>query len=430
MTTKGRSLENVVIVGASAAGLSAADGLREGGYDGRIVILGDEQHEPYDRPTLSKKLLVSQGEPQLHALRTPERLEADGVTLLLGHRAVGLDVDRHYVVTENGDAVPWDAVIITTGSRPRTLVTTEAETLPVLRTPADLGLLREAAARYGQVTLIGAGLIGLEIASSLSGHHVEVTVINDLELPLRNILGEPVAEQVRELHRRHGVDLLLGVSVESVSGGPGSYSVQLSDGSNHRTSFILVGIGVEANDEWLDGSGVALDAGVVVDAAGRASVPGVWAAGDVARLLSHPSLPESTRVEHWTHAIEHGRHVGLNVARGSHADYAAVPYFWTEQYGRRFHGYGRIRPGDTAQLVEGALDEEEYLVLYGSGEELHAVVSCGCVRSLRGYRKLLERNGTWREALDLAGHTAPIHTTSPSIPTDATTNVRKNVEAS
>src|SRR4051794_3001003 len=404
MTTRGDSLENVVIVGASAAGLSAADGLREGGFDGRVIILGDERHEPYDRPTLSKNLLASRGEPKLHALRTRERLEAADVTLLLGHRAVGLDVDRHYVVTENGDAVPWDAVIIATGSRPRTLLTTEAEPLPVLRTPADLTLLRQAAARYGEVTLIGAGLIGLEVAASLSGPQVKVTLINDLELPLRNVLGAPVAEQVRELHRRHDVDLLLGVSVESVSGGPGSYSVRLSNGSTHRTSFILVGIGVDANDDWLDGSGVALDAGVLVDATGRANVPGVWAAGDVARLLSHPSLPESTRVEHWTHAIEHGRHVGLNVARGSTVAYANVPYFWTEQYGRRFHGYGRIRPDDTALLVEGALDDDEYLVLYGSGDELHAAVSCGCVRSLRGYRKVLERNGSWSDALELASH--------------------------
>jgi len=405
VTTKGDTLNNVVIVGASAAGLSAADGLREGGYGGRIIILGDEQHEPYDRPTLSKKLLVSQGEPQLHALRAPERLEADGVTLLLGHRAVGLDVDRHYVVTENGDAVPWDAVIIATGSRPRTLLTTEAEPLPVLRTPADLTLLRQAAARYGEVTLIGAGLIGLEVAASLSGPQVKVTLINDLELPLRNVLGAPVAEQVRELHRRHDVDLLLGVSVESVSGGPGSYSVRLSNGSTHRTSFILVGIGVDANDDWLDGSGVALDAGVLVDATGRANVPGVWAAGDVARMLSHPLLPESTRVEHWTHAIEHGRHVGLNVARRSQVPFVGVPYFWTEQYGRRFHGYGRIRPDDTPLVVEGSLGDEEYLVLYGSGEEFHAVISCECVRSLRGYRKVLERNGSWREALDVASHT-------------------------
>jgi 3-phenylpropionate/trans-cinnamate dioxygenase ferredoxin reductase subunit len=245
----------------------------------------------------------------------------------------------------------------------------------------------------------------LEIAASLSGHQVEVTLINDLGLPLRHVLGAPVAEELRELHRRHGVDLLLGVTVEGVSGGPGSYSVQLSNGSTHRTSFVLVGIGVDANDEWLDGSGVALDAGVLVDAAGRANLPGVWAAGDVARLLSHPSLPESTRVEHWTHAIAHGRHVGLNVARGSGVPYASVPYFWTEQYGRRFHGYGRIRPDDTALVVEGALDDDEYLVLYGSGDEFHAAVSCGCVRSLRGYRKVLERNGSWRDALDLASHT-------------------------
>jgi 3-phenylpropionate/trans-cinnamate dioxygenase ferredoxin reductase subunit len=169
-----------------------------------------------------------------------------------------------------------------------------------------------------------------------------------------------------------------------------------------------VGIGVDANDEWLDGSGLVLDAGVLVDAAGRSNVPGVWAAGDVARLQSHPLLPPSTRVEHWTHAIEHGRHVGLNVARGTEDAYAGAPYFWTEQYGRRFHGYGRIRPGDRALVVEGDLGGEEYLVIHGSDDELHAVVSCGCARSLRGYRKLLERRGTWREALELAARANPV----------------------
>lgn len=400
-------LQNVVIVGASAAGLSAADGLREGGFIGKITIVGDELHQPYDRPTLSKKLLAAPGKPQLHALRTPERLEAAQVELLLGHSAVGLDIDRHFVITDHGEALPWDAVIIASGSRPRTLTTGEGEPLPVLRTPEDLTVLREAAARYGQVTLIGAGLIGLEIAASLADHKVEVTVFNDLDLPLRHIIGAPVAERICNLHRDHGIDLRVGVTVEGVSGGPGSYALKLSDGTVHRTSFVLVGIGVDANDEWLAGSGVELDRGVLVDAAGKASVPGVWATGDVARL-SHPLIPTAIRVEHWTHAIEHGRHVGLNVARGLDTEYYGAPYFWTEQYGRRFHSYGRFQPDDAAMVVEGSVDAEEFLVLYGDGDEFHAVVSCGCVQSLRGYRKLLERGGTWTEALKLAAEINPM----------------------
>jgi NADPH-dependent 2,4-dienoyl-CoA reductase/sulfur reductase-like enzyme len=113
------------------------------------------------------------------------------------------------------------------------------------------------------------------------------------------------------------------------------------------------------------------------------------------------------RVEHWTHAIEHGRHVGLNVAGGLSAPYSRAPYFWTEQYGRRFHSYGRVRPGDDAVVAEGALDEDQYLVLYGADGEFHAAVSCGCVKSLRGYRKLLERGQSWNDALDLAAATDP-----------------------
>jgi NADPH-dependent 2,4-dienoyl-CoA reductase/sulfur reductase-like enzyme len=404
-TTEGAA----IVVGASAAGLSAADGLREGGYEGAILVLGDEHHQPYDRPTLSKKLLASQGAPELHPLRTPERLASAGIELVLGRRAVGLDIDRHFVVTDHGDAIAWDAVVIATGSRPRSLTTSESEQLPVLRTPEDLNTLRRAAARYGEITLIGAGLIGSEIAANISGHQVAVTLINDLELPLRRQVGEPVAEAIRDLHRAHGVDLKLGVTVTGITGSTGSYAIHLSDGSVHRTGFVVAGIGVDANDEWLLGSGVALDAGVLVDAAGRTNVPGVWATGDVARM-DHPLLPGLTRVEHWTNAVEHGRHVGLNLARGTAAPYAGAPYFWTEQYGRRFHNYGRVRPEDDAVVAEGTTDADEYLVLYGSGDEFHAVVSCGCVTSLRGYRKILERGGSWADALALAA------TKNPGVP--------------
>jgi NADPH-dependent 2,4-dienoyl-CoA reductase/sulfur reductase-like enzyme len=395
-------LEHVVVVGASAAGLSAVDGLREAGFDGTITVLGAERHPPYDRPTLSKAaLLLSEGEPELLELRTPERLQAARLDLRLGHAAVGLDVDRRYVVTTDGDALPWDAVVIACGSRPRELHTAEGQVLPVLRTPDDLCVLRQAAARYGEISVIGAGFIGLEIAAGLIGHGAKVTVFADTPLPLEAVLGDQVAEAVRDLHLTRGVNLRAATTVQAVTGGPGAYALQLLDGTVHRTPFVIVGIGVDPDVDWLVGSGVDLDRGVVTDAAGRANVSGVWAAGDVA-AFEHPLLGERVRVEHWTHAIGQGRHVGLNIARGVDTSYAGVPYFWTDQYERRFEGYGWRRPGDEVVVAEGSLTDDEFLVLHGGNGELHAAFASGKTRSLRGYRKLLERRGGWDDAIALA----------------------------
>jgi 3-phenylpropionate/trans-cinnamate dioxygenase ferredoxin reductase subunit len=150
-------LEHVVVVGASAAGLSAADGLREGGFEGTITVLGAERRRPYDRPTVSKDLLTSSDELEPLVLRSAERLAAARLDLRLGHAAVGLDVDRHYVITDHGETLYWDAVVIACGSRPRPLHTVDGELLPSLRTPDDLGVLREAVARHGEVSLIGSG---------------------------------------------------------------------------------------------------------------------------------------------------------------------------------------------------------------------------------------------------------------------------------
>jgi 3-phenylpropionate/trans-cinnamate dioxygenase ferredoxin reductase subunit len=400
-------LEHVVVVGASAAGLSAADGLREGGFEGTLTVLGAERHRPYDRPALSKELLTSGAPPELLELRSAERLAAARLDLRLGHAAVGLDIDRHYVITDHGETLPWDAVVIACGSRPRPMRTAAGELLPSLRTPDDLDVLRDAVARYGEVSLIGSGFIGLEVAASLAARAVSVTVFEALPLPLEPAVGQEIAERIRRLHAHHGVRIHGGIGVERVTGHRGDYEIRLSDGSVHRTPFVLTGIGVEPDIGWLDGSGVDTERGVVTDSAGRTNVPGVWAAGDVA-TFHHPLLDERTRVEHWTHAIEQGRHVGFNIARDDTTPYRGVPYFWTDQYGHRFHCYGRRRPGDTSLVAEGSLDEDEYLVLFGDEDRFHAVFSCGRVRSLRGYRKLLARRATWDEALALARQNNPI----------------------
>ncbi|WP_127126305.1 NAD(P)/FAD-dependent oxidoreductase [Georgenia sp. SYP-B2076] len=398
---------NVVIAGASVAGLSAADALRDGGFDGSVTILSDERELPYDRPPLSKELLSAPEQPEPVALRPAEHYAAKRLDLRLGHAAVGLDIDRRFVVTSDGAALPWDAVVIATGSRPKPLRTAGGAALPVLRTPQDLRALRLAAALYGDVTLVGSSFIGLEIAASLRARGVDVTVFGATPLPLGDVVGPEVAADIRDLHVSHGVSMRTGVQVLSVDGGPGAYTLHLSDGTEHHAPHVVAGIGVQPNDEWLVGSGVELDAGVLCDAAGRTNVPGVYAAGDIAHF-EHPLLGGRTHVDHWTNAVQQGRLVAANILSGGAAPHSGLPYYWTDQYGRRFHSYGRRRPGDDAVVVEGALGTEEYLVLYGSSGEFHCVLSCGRERSLRGYRKLLQRGATWDEALQLAGRSAGV----------------------
>jgi 3-phenylpropionate/trans-cinnamate dioxygenase ferredoxin reductase subunit len=214
------------------------------------------------------------------------------------------------------------------------------------------------------------------------------------------------------LHARHGADLRMSSAVTSVTGGPGSYTIQLADGSTHKTQSVIVGIGVEPNVDWLLGSGVEIQGGVLTDTAGRTNVPGVWAAGDVA-LSAHPMFEDALRIEHWTHAVEKGRHVGLSIARGTAEPFAGVPYFWSDQYDRRFHSYGRRRPGDEIFVAEGSLADDEFLVLFGGGGRFHSVFASGLPRSLRGYRKLLARGASWDEATQFALQADP----SPAAPT-------------
>lgn len=395
--------ERIVIVGASVAGLAAADTLREGGFEGTVTILSDERHVPYDRPPLSKSMLLAGhgSESTAQALRSEGHFEEQQLDLRIGDAAVGLDIDRRNVVTSNGDVLPYDAVVIACGSRPRVMLTEEGAELPTLRTPGDLAALRTAAAQYRGITVIGSGFIGLEVAASLRERGLEVTVFGATPLPLDRIMGPDVAGLVRGLHTDRGVRLFADTGVESVSGVPGDFTLRLSDGTIHTTDYVVAGIGVVPNTEWLVGSGVALDAGVLCDATGRTNVPDVYAAGDVAHF-EHPLLGGRVRVEHWTNALEQGRHVAGNILTRGSAEYAAVPYFWTDQYDRKFQSYGRRQPGDELFLAEGTLDDDEFLVLYGSADGFHCAISCGRPRALRGYRKLLERGGSWAEARALA----------------------------
>ncbi|MFD4831290.1 NAD(P)/FAD-dependent oxidoreductase [Streptomyces uncialis] len=393
---------NAVVAGASAAGLAAADGLREGGWEGTITVLGEEQHQPYDRTMLSKGLMAAHPGPPA-ALRTPEHLAQRDIDVRLGQAARGLDIDRRLVVTSEGEALPYDILVLATGSRARIMTTTDGRPLPVLRTVDDLARLRDTVSGGQPVTLVGAGLIGLEIAAALHARGHALTVIGDAALPLADSFGDGVARWLWDLHTSRGVVATLGRKVLAVSGRPGAYRVHLDDGTRHDTDIVLAGIGAVPCDEWLIGSGVRLRDGVLCDAAGRTNVPGVWAAGDLARTRTGTD-DRATAFGHWTNAAEQGRNVGLNAARGEHTPYHGLRSFWTVQYGRTIRSLGTRRGGDRDETVEGDLASGEFVVLHSAprGETLHAVTACGRDRSLRGYRKLLLAGASLSQARELA----------------------------
>ncbi|GAA0995936.1 FAD-dependent oxidoreductase [Acrocarpospora macrocephala] len=390
-----------VIAGASAAGLAAADGLRDGGWTGTITVLGEERRPPYDRTMLSKGLLVQPAAQPL-PLRTPEQLAERGIDLQVGHAARGLDIDRRLVVTGDGGVLPYDALILATGSRPRTMTTVDGLPLPGLGTVEDLELLRDLVDAARTVTLIGTGFISLEIAAALRARHVQVTVLGADTLPLAGCLGDQVARWLWDQHRTHGVDGHLGRKVISVGGGPGDFLVHLEDGSVHHGDVALAGIGVVPCDEWLIGSGVRRRGGVLCDAAGRTGVPDVWAAGDLARTDGE-SPGQTLGFGHWTNAVEQGRNVGLNVARGEANAYHGPRTFWTEQYGHTIRSIGTREPGDLDETVEGDVASGEFVVLHhGRDGTWHGVTACRRDRALRGYRRLLLARAPLADAHALA----------------------------
>lgn len=395
------AVPRAVVVGASAAGLSAADGLRDGGWSGDITVLGAELHAPYDRPMLSKSLLSSHGVLQPQALRTPEHLASNQIDLQLGQRAMGLDIDRRLVVTNNGDAVPYDTLVIATGSRPRPVVTTSGENLPCLRDLDDLAKVRQLTSAGRPTVLIGSGFIGLEVAAALRARDIPVTILGSQAVPLTSCVGEGVGRWLHEMHREHGVQLRTGVKVFEVSGVQGNYRIELEDSTYQLAEVILAGIGALPADDWLRGSGVALNQGVLCDEAGRTSVPGVWAAGDVA-VVHDTRSRRRRRFEHWTNAVEQGYQVGLNVARGTAEPTPRLLSLWTEQYGKTLRMLGSREPGDVEVTLEGATESGEFMIAHARGGEVHAITACGMDRRVRGYRKLLQRSAQLSEFESLA----------------------------
>jgi NADPH-dependent 2,4-dienoyl-CoA reductase/sulfur reductase-like enzyme len=398
----------IVVVGASLAGLRAAEEIRHEGHAGPVVIIGDEVHAPYDRPPLSKQFLAGTWDLERIHHHTPEKLDALGLEFRLGRRAVSLDAGRRMVALSDGTEVGYDGLVLATGASARVLSGTEdMARVRALRTLDDCLAIRSALGAAGEgarVVVIGAGFIGSEVASTCVGIGATVTVVEALPAPLARVLGDQMGAVCARLHRDHGVTLLTGTGVERLSPGPdpsGPVEVHLSDGTYLDADLVVVGIGVTPSVGWLEGSGLALDDGVVCDDrlfAGDAVV----AAGDMARW-SHPTLDQPLRVEHWTNAAEGGAAAARNLLAGSAAaqPYDPVPFFWSDQYSTKIQVLGVPGPEDEVVVVHGSPDEGKFVALYRRGDRLRAALAFSQPRQLMAYRPLLAAAASFDDALAL-----------------------------
>jgi NADPH-dependent 2,4-dienoyl-CoA reductase/sulfur reductase-like enzyme len=409
---------SVVVVGAGLGGLRAVEGLRKEGFTGRLVLVGEEQHPPYDRPPLSKQVLAGTWPPDKVVLADQARLDALGVELRLGHRATSLDAEARRLELDDGTVLSPDAVVIATGARPRPLPgVDDPEATLLLRTIEDAQVLRQQATVHGpgsRVVVVGAGFIGSEVASTCAGLGCEVTVVEVAATPLSLALGEEVGRACGAMHGRNGVTLLTGVGVTGVrdldpSDGPspaadgrsGPRWVDLGDGRSLAADVVVVGIGVVPNVQWLEGSGLEVSNGVVCDPA-RFAADGVVVVGDMARWRSrHDGGEELVRIEHWEMAATGGEAGAraLLAGRDRAPDFSPVPYFWSDQYGLKIQMLGRPEPDDEIAVVDGSFDEERFVVLYGRRSRLTAVMAIGRPRQLMSYRPLLANGSSWDDAV-------------------------------
>jgi NADPH-dependent 2,4-dienoyl-CoA reductase/sulfur reductase-like enzyme len=401
-------LRHVVVIGASLAGLRAAETLRTDGYDGRLTIVGAEDHLPYDRPPLSKKVLAGDWEPDRIQLRKEHEYQDLEFDLRLGTHAESLDAEARSVRLTDGDAIAYEGLIVATGALPRRLPGQRiVPGLFELRSLDDSLALRAALeAGPHRVVVIGAGFIGAEVAATARGRGLDVTLVEALPQPLVRGLGPQVGAAFANLHRAHGVDVRLGVGVDAIEGEDAVERVRLSDGSVVEAEVVVVGIGVAPATAWLEGSGLELRDGVVCDADLAAGPPGVYAAGDLVRWPNGAFDGEEMRIEHWTNAAEQGAAAARNLlawAGGLPATpYAPVPFFWSDQYDARIQSLGRVDAGDDVEVVHGSLDEPPFLALYGRHGRLRGVVGVSLPRLVMPYRKHLANGLSWDDALGFA----------------------------
>ncbi|MCX4965370.1 FAD-dependent oxidoreductase [Streptomyces sp. NBC_00654] len=379
---------DILVVGASAAGLTVAETLRRLGYAGALTVLGAEPHLPYDRPPLSKHVLSGHWEPSRATLRDPQALARLDAGLVLGSPAVALDAGARSVRTAAGRTLRADAVVVATGLSPRTLPgQADLAGAHVLRTLDDALALRRELAAGARLVVVGDGVLGSEIAATARSMGAEVTLVGPQSAPMTDQLGPEVAARLARLHTDRGVRLLPGSAVRGLRAAGGRVTgVHLDSGETLPADVVVVAIGATPNTAWLSGSGLRVDDGLVCDSWCRAA-DGIYAAGDVARW-HHDALGTLQRLENRTNATEQAMAVARTVL-GDGRPYRPVPYFWTEQYATRIHVYGTPSADAELTVVEGDMAEQRFVALYHRDGTVTGVLGWNMPKQARLRRQLL-----------------------------------------
>jgi 3-phenylpropionate/trans-cinnamate dioxygenase ferredoxin reductase subunit len=360
---------NVVVVGTGLAGLRSAETLRARGYDGRLTLVGEETHLPYERPALSKELLAGKRSPEQLMLRQPEFFREQQIELALGRRVEKVSPERHTVLLSDGRELGWDALVLATGARARRLRGLETPAgVYYLRTLSDALTLSAELVRGKRLAVVGAGFIGAEVASTAVSLGLDVTVIEPLQAPLERVLGPEVGTLLAERYRAHGVDLRLGTGMtDFISGEDGRLrALRLSDGSEIACDVAVVGVGAEPAGELLGGGEIA------TDASGRTGYEGIYACGDVASSW-RPSLGRRLRVEHWTSAAGQAAAVARTIL-GEESVHDDVPFFWSDQFGLRLQYVGFASEWERVE-IEGSDHSFSARYLDGEGRLLAALAA-------------------------------------------------------
>lgn len=368
------SVHEIAIIGGGLAAAQGASELRKAGYDGRITLVSDELELPYLRPPLSKDFLLGKADRDSVFVHPASWYDEHDVEVVLGNAAERIDIDEQRVHLADGSHVDYDALLLATGSSPRRLSIPGAGLSGIhsLRRLDDSEHIKAQFAQDQRIVIIGAGWIGLEVASA--AHHAgrRVTLLETAALPMVRVLGPELGQYFADLHRAHGVDLRLGVTVEQLIGEHGHVTaVRLADGTEIPADVVIVGVGITPNVDLAKDAGLEVDNGIVVDAHLRSSVPDVYAAGDAANAF-HPVLQRQLRVEHWANA-RYQPAVAAQSMLGRTASYDRLPFFYSDQYdiGLEYVGYAGPEDYDTV-LVRGDMTSNQFVAFWISGQRVLA----------------------------------------------------------